>query len=322
MSQKTLDKKIGFSGIGIHTGAQSTVTVLPAAEHTGIRFVRTDLADRPVIRAAASNVVDTRCATTLGASGATVSTVEHLLAAFYGLGVDNAVVRVDGPEIPIMDGSAAVFAEMIVCAGLRELDAPREYVVVKRPVKVSDGESFVMILPCDSMEFSMDYSMDFAHPVLASQNFSGSFSGETFIREIAPARTYGFLSEVEMLRANGLALGGSLANALVIDDTRILNDEGLRYPDEMVRHKVLDLMGDISILGRRLIGRLVAYRSGHRLNYEFVKKLLHSADRWELRRGSGPRDAEDRGLRAVSLESRRLYGSDGKPGESADFVIF
>ncbi|MBI5491983.1 MAG: UDP-3-O-acyl-N-acetylglucosamine deacetylase [Deltaproteobacteria bacterium] len=280
--QKTIRKAVGFSGIGLHTGFVINVKILPSAEDTGITFIRKDVPCAPSIRAEASNVVNTSYATTLGQNGVTVSTVEHLMAAFHGLGVDNAVVELDGPEVPIMDGSSSHFIEMIEGAGLEALPAPRRYLVIKRPIRIADGDKYVALLPADEMELTVDYGIDFSHPFLTRQSFSGNFSNNLFREDIGRARTFGFLSDVEMLRKNGLAKGGSPENAIIITDTGILNEGGLRYPDEFVRHKVLDMIGDIFLLGAPVIGRLIAFRSGHSLNHRLVQEVIKKPGRWEL----------------------------------------
>lgn len=282
MIQQTLKNIIMFSGTGLHTGHVVNVRILPSAEDTGIRFVRTDIPGAPAIKAESGNVIATSYATSLGSKGASVSTVEHLMAAFYGLGVDNAVVELDGPEVPIMDGSAARFIDLIEEAGLAEQCSLRKYLVIKKPIKVEERDKYVLLLPAEDNEFKVDYSIDFAHSFLAKQNFSRFFSREVFTNEVSRARTFGFLRDVEMLRANGLAKGGSLNNAIVIGETEILNKGGLRYPDEFVRHKVLDLMGDISLVGAPIIGRIVAHRSGHSLNHKLVEEILCRPGRWEF----------------------------------------
>ena len=280
--QMTVNKIIEFFGIGMHTGRDISVRVLPSGEDTGITFVRSDVPGAVAIKAEPSNVVATSYATSLGKDGVSVSTVEHLMAAFYGLGVDNAVVELDGPEVPIMDGSSAYFIAMIESAGLRELDSPRRYLVIKRPIKVADKDKYILLMPAVCGELSIDYSIDFAHSLLQSQTYSGHFSSDAFREDMGMARTFGFLKDVEMLRANGLARGGSLDNAIVIGDNGVLNEDGLRYPDEFVRHKVLDMVGDISILGLPVIGRLVAHRSGHSLNHKLVKEIMRRPARWEV----------------------------------------
>ncbi len=282
MKQTTINKSFSISGIALHSGLDTTVTVKPSGEDTGIVFIRSDIAGSPHIPALTSSVVATSYATTLGVDGVTVATVEHLMAALYGMGVDNAVVMVNGPEIPILDGSAVAFTELIDDVGIRKLDAARKYIVIKKPIKVSEGDKHIYLYPSENMEMSIDYRIDFAHPFLAKQSFSSPFSKDVFRREVVRARTFGFLKDVEMLKANGLARGGGLNNAVVIGDDDILNEEGLRFPDEFVRHKVLDFMGDIALLGHHIIGRFEAYRSGHNMNHRLAVKLLKSQGRFEF----------------------------------------
>jgi len=280
--QQTLKNKVIFSGVGLHTGCNVKVRISPASADSGITFIRTDIPGSPAIRAEGANVVDTNYATTLGTGGASVATVEHLMAAFYGLGIDNATVELTGPEVPVLDGSAEQFIEMLEGAGLTELHEPRKYLVVKRPIKVTRGDKYVMLLPSKARRFTIDYSIDFSHPFLSKQTFSGLFSSEVFKKEVAGARTFGFLRDVEMLRANGLAKGGSLSNAVVVGDTEVLNEEGLRYPDEFVRHKVLDLMGDIALVGAPIKGKIIAYRSGHALNHKLSQEIWRKPGSWEF----------------------------------------
>lgn len=280
--QQTLKDIIEFSGIGLHTGAHVNVRIMPAGEDSGITFFRKDIPGSTGIKAESSNVVATSYATSLGSRGVTVSTIEHIMAAFYGLGVDNASVELDGPEVPIMDGSATAFIEMIESVGLMRLCRPRKYIVIKKPIKVVEDDKYVFLLPAEEMEFTIDYSIDFSHPFLSKQSFSRLFSRDVFRKEVSKARTFGFLRDVEMLRANGLAKGGSLDNAIVISDTEILNEGGLRYPDEFVRHKVLDMMGDIALVGAPVIGHLIAHRSGHALNQKLVQQILNKPGRWEF----------------------------------------
>lgn len=282
MQQQTLKKAVEFSGVGLHTGREVRVRIVPSCGGTGITFFRRDLPGAPAIRAISSNVVSTNYATTLGSRGATVSTIEHLMAAFYGMGVDNAIVEIDGPEVPILDGSAMGFVGMIESAGLAALSSPRRYMVIKKPIKVADEDKYIFLLPSEEAELSINYSIDFSHPFLAKQSFSRPFSKDVFRKELGSARTFGFLKDVEMLRANGLAKGGSLDNAIVIGDTEILNEGGLRYPDELVRHKVLDLMGDIALVGTPIIGKLIAYRSGHSLNHKLAQEIWKKPGRWEF----------------------------------------
>ena len=280
--QHTVQNIIKFSGIGLHTGQPVNVRIMPSDADTGIRFVRTDLPGSSFIKAVSENVISTSYATTIGVNGASVSTIEHLMAAFYGMGVDNALVEIDGPEVPIMDGSAVDFIAMIESSGLTPLPALRQYLVIKKPIRVSEDDKYIYLLPADDMEFTIDYSIDFAHTFLNKQSFARLFSKDVFRKELGSARTFGFLKDVEALRANGLARGGSLDNAIVISDNSILNEGGLRYPDEFVRHKVLDMMGDIALVGAPVIGQLVAYRSGHSLNHKLAQKVLRLSNRWEL----------------------------------------
>lgn len=248
------------------------MTLNPAPADHGIVFVRTDLA-RPVeIPATARYVVNTELATTVGREGTRIGTVEHLLAALSGLGIDNVRIELDGPEVPIMDGSAAPFAYLIRTAGVRMLDAPKSFVVIKKRVSVRDGEKTATLDPCD--RFKINCRIDFHHPLISNQTFEMEFSDRTFAREIARARTFGFLRDVETLKKEGLARGGSLENAIVVDEFSILNPDGLRFPDEFVRHKVLDAMGDVALFGRPVIGHLRVYKSGHALNHRLVEKVL------------------------------------------------
>ena len=286
--QKTLATVACFSGIGLHTGAEIKVRVLPARADKGISFIRKDLPGSKPIKAVASNVVATSYATTLGYKGKrefTVSTVEHLMAALYGLGVDNAVVEVHGPEVPILDGSAEPFVRIIDEAGIKTLRKRRKYLVIKKPIKiVADGKS-IELLPCEDLSspsYSVDYTIDFAHPFLDKQSISVDLTESSFRDDVAIARTFGFLREVELLKANGLAKGGSLENAVVLDDEKVLNEEGLRCSDEFVKHKVLDLIGDLALVGAPIVGRVVAHRSGHGLNHKLVEKVLESRSKWEM----------------------------------------
>ncbi|MCK5237039.1 MAG: UDP-3-O-acyl-N-acetylglucosamine deacetylase [Deltaproteobacteria bacterium] len=289
MHQTTIDKIIGFSGIGLHTGDFVKCKMIPSCADSGIRFVRTDLPGRPQIKANSKHVVSTSYATTIGRKGVTISTVEHLMSAFVGLGVDNVTVEINGGEVPALDGSAAGFVELIEDAGIKRLDAVRKYILIKKPVKVRDGDRFVNILPLhenaellSTPKFTIDYTMDFTHPYLDNQAFSLTVTKDSFKKGVASARTYGFLKDVEMLRANGLARGGSLDNAIVVGDNEILNEDGLRYDNEFVRHKVLDVIGDLSLIGYPIIGRIQAHRSGHDLNQALVAKTLKSLKCWEV----------------------------------------
>ncbi|VAV82520.1 UDP-3-O-[3-hydroxymyristoyl] N-acetylglucosamine deacetylase [hydrothermal vent metagenome] len=285
MFQRTVDKIVEFEGLGLHTGTRSSVKILPAGAGEGITFVRTDIPGAPRIKAAHKNLVSTSFATTIGKDGVTVGTVEHILAALYGLGVDNAVIELDGQEIPIMDGSAMPIVDLIEAAGLRKLDATRKYLVIEKPIRVIDHDRFVYFMPASKNEqedgLSVDYTIDFAQPYLENQSFSFSFTRKAFKKELASARTFGYLKDVEMLKKNGLAHGASLDNAVVIGDEDILNEEGLRFHDEFVRHKVLDLLGDLALLGVPVVGKLQAFRAGHGLNQKLVGKVLETPSSWK-----------------------------------------
>jgi UDP-3-O-[3-hydroxymyristoyl] N-acetylglucosamine deacetylase len=278
--QQTLGNKATFSGIGLHTGKLITLTLRPAEPGTGIVFHRVDLSPAVSIEARAANVVNTRLSTSIGRGEASVSTIEHLMAALYGCGIDNAHVDINGPEVPIMDGSAASFVEAIVKAGTKESNKARKYLVVKKPVSVIEGDKKISIIP--SRHYKISFDMQFAHKAVRSQTRSLTFTPKAFAQEISSARTFGFLAEVEMLKAHGLALGGSLENAVVIGDEGVLNPEGLRYQDEFVRHKILDSVGDLALAGHRLIGHVKATKSGHDLNHKLVTELLKRPDCYTL----------------------------------------
>ncbi len=293
MFQKTLKNEITFKGVGLHSGADVSVRILPAEADTGISFLRSDIPGSTKIPATVKNVVATSYATTIGLKGVTVSTIEHLMATFYGLGIDNATVEVHGAEVPVMDGSALNFLSIMEDTGFEDFKNPRKYIVIKEPIKVVEDDKYAYLLPFSntksdeeeslkSAEFAIDYTIDFPHPLIDRQNLSILFSRKTFKEDLAGARTFGFLSDVEMLRKNGLAKGGSLENAVVIGETDILNEGGLRFKDEFVRHKVLDAVGDLSLLGAPIAGRLEACRSGHYINYILAKMLLKNPDKWDL----------------------------------------
>jgi UDP-3-O-[3-hydroxymyristoyl] N-acetylglucosamine deacetylase len=277
--QRTIKDETSCTGIGLHSGHPVNLTIKPAPADTGITFIRKDLPSRPEIKAAFENVVDTTLSTTLGSNGFRVSTVEHLMAAFFGLGIDNVRVEVDGPEVPIMDVSAAPIIFLLRSTGIREQKSPKRFIVIKRPFEIREGGRSVRINP--SKELKISYAIGFNHPLLRDQSFELRFSGKDFVKEISRARTFGFLRDIQTLRENGLALGGSLDNAIVIDDFRILNEDGLRYKDEFVRHKILDFLGDLAILGCPVIGHFVVKKSGHALNHQLLKKLIHSEKTWE-----------------------------------------
>jgi UDP-3-O-[3-hydroxymyristoyl] N-acetylglucosamine deacetylase len=278
--QRTLNNETGCTGIGLHTGKKIKINIKPAPCDTGIRFVRTDLPENPMVEARFDNVFDTTLATTIGLNGCKVSTIEHLMAAFYGLGIDNAVVTLDGPEVPIMDGSSAPFVLLIKSGGIKEQKKLKKFIVVKKPFTVDDGNRSISVYP--AKELRINYMIDFQHPLLRNQTFDLSFSGGQFVHEISRARTFGFLRDVQTLKDNGLARGGSLDNAVVIDDFRILNEDGLRYEDEFVRHKILDFIGDLSLVQFPVIGHFVVKKSGHFLNQQMLAKLMQSKKYWKV----------------------------------------
>lgn len=278
--QCTIDKAVAISGIGLHSGARINMTLRPAEAGTGIVFHRFVGTQTVSIAARSENVVDTRLATVIGCGEVRISTVEHLLATLSAYGVDNLHIDIDGPEVPVMDGSAAPFASLIEAAGIRKLSKSRVYLAIRQPVTVTDGEKRVNIIP--SRFFRMTYDIAFDHPCIALQQRSVKVNAESFRRELAPARTFGFLRDVERLKAVGLARGGSLENAIVIDDERILNPEGLRFPDEFVRHKILDAVGDLSLIGYPILGHVRAYKAGHDINHQLVQKVLANPHCWQL----------------------------------------
>ncbi|MEW6668770.1 MAG: UDP-3-O-acyl-N-acetylglucosamine deacetylase [Thermodesulfobacteriota bacterium] len=277
--QRTIRKEASCTGIGLHSGQKVLLTIKPAPPDHGIRFVRKDLSGRSIVAACFENVVDTRLCTTIGQNGTRVSTIEHLMAAFFGLGIDNARVELEGPEVPIMDGSSAPFVFLLRSAGICEQKAPKKFLVIQKPFEVREGGRSVQLRPAKELKIS--YTIDFTHPLLRDQHFELHFSGRDFIQEISRARTFGFLKDIQMLRENGLAMGGSLDNAIVIDDFRVLNEDGLRYRDEFVRHKILDFLGDLAILGCPVIGHFVVHKSGHALNQAVLRSLMARKNTWQ-----------------------------------------
>jgi len=279
--QRTIAEKISCTGIGLHSGEPVQLTLHPARADSGVVFVRTDLSQPVDVPAIHTAVTSTRLATTLGRADATVGTVEHLLAAIVGLGIDNVRVEVDGPEIPVMDGSAASFVFLIRAAGVFVQEVPRRSLRIGRPFEVRDGDRAIRVEPATGL--SVSYSVDFAHPAIGRQQIRElAIDGDVFEQEICRARTFGFLREVEVLWRNGLARGGNLDNTVVMDDYRVLNRDGLRWPDEFVRHKVLDLLGDLALLGMPVEGHIVVERGGHALHQRFVHALLDHPDHWKI----------------------------------------
>ncbi|UCH53580.1 MAG: UDP-3-O-acyl-N-acetylglucosamine deacetylase [Pseudomonadota bacterium] len=280
--QRTLKNVIRATGVGLHTGEKVYLTLRPAAADTGIVFRRIDLAEPVEIRACPENVADTRLSTTLESDGARVSTVEHLMSAFAGLGIDNAYVDLTAPEVPIMDGSAGPFVFLVQSAGIAEQSAPKRFIRIREPIIVEDGDKWAKFEPFEG--FKVAFEIDFNHPTFrgSRQQTTIDFSTTSFVKEVSRARTFGFMADLEALRAAGLARGGGLDNAIVLDQYRILNDDGLRYEDEFVKHKVLDAIGDLYLLGHPLIGTFSAHKSGHSLNNRLLRTLMEQSDSWEL----------------------------------------
>ena len=282
IKQRTLKNVIRATGVGLHTGEKVYLTLRPASSDTGIVFRRIDLPEPVDIRACPENVSDTRLSTTLEFNGARVSTVEHLMSAFAGLGIDNAYVDLTAAAVPIMDGSAGPFVFLVQSAGIAEQSAPKRFMRIKKEVRVEDGDKWACFQPFEG--FKVSFAIEFNHPTFrnSTQNASVDFSTTSFVKEVSRARTFGFMGDLEALRAVGLARGGGLDNAIVLDDFRILNDDGLRYEDEFVKHKVLDAIGDLYLLGHPLIGEFSAHKSGHSLNNRLLRQLVFHQEAWEL----------------------------------------
>jgi UDP-3-O-[3-hydroxymyristoyl] N-acetylglucosamine deacetylase len=279
--EHTLASRVQCRGIGLHSGKPVDLVLRPAAAGTGILFLRTDTGSQVRFPARAEWVIDTTLATTLGSQQETLATIEHLLSGLRGMGVDNCTVEVSGPELPIMDGSSAPFVYLLTQAGLRPQRRMRRRLVIRKPIEVRDGNRSVRVVP--SREFKVSVEIDYAHPAIGRQALSGlRMSPHFYAREIAPARTFGFLADVQKLQSVGLALGGSLQNAIVLDGERIMNREGLRFPDEFARHKVLDLVGDLALLGLPLQGHVKAIRSGHGLHHALVAEIRANPSCWTV----------------------------------------
>lgn len=281
LKQRTLKQSISATGVGLHSGEKVTLTLKPAPADHGVVFQRVDLPDTPAMRVAPTAVNDTRLSSALEFSGARVATVEHLMSALAGLGVDNVLIELTAAEVPIMDGSSGPFIYLLQTAGLQELEVPKKFVRILKPVEVIDGDKWAKFTPHHG--FKAEFTIDFAHPVF---EFSGKtvtidYDSQSYVDEISRARTFGFMHEVEYLRANGLAKGGSLDNAIVLDEYKVLNGGGLRYDDEFAKHKVLDAIGDLYILGYPIIGQFTAFKSGHALNNQLLRALLAEESAWE-----------------------------------------
>lgn len=279
--QRTLAKKVACSGIGLHSGKKVNLTIKPAPVNHGIKFIRKDLLDSPSISAHFNRVVDTSLATVIGYNGFIVSTIEHLMASFAGLSIDNAIVEIDSYEVPIMDGSAGPFTAMIKSAGIQEQHSPRFFFVIKEPIELKEEGKSVGVYP--DCAYKITCSIDFNHPLIKQQSFSINLTDQIFEGEICRARTFGFLEELEYMQRYGLARGGSLENAVVIDKDHIMNADGLRFQDEFVRHKILDCIGDFSLLGMPVLGHIIVNKSGHAFNHAFLKEFFNRKQSWETR---------------------------------------
>jgi UDP-3-O-[3-hydroxymyristoyl] N-acetylglucosamine deacetylase len=279
--QRTLKTQVKATGVGLHTGVKVSMTLRPAHENTGIVFRRTDLPTAPTVRALASLVTDTRLSTCIEENGGKVATIEHLMSALSGLGIDNAYVDIDGPEVPLLDGSAAPFVYLVREAGVLSQRAAKRYVKVLKSVELVDGDKRVSLAP--HAGFTLDFSIDFDHPVFekSGKAVKLDFAHTSFVAEVARARTFGFVSEVEAMRKAGLGRGASLDNVIVIDDFRVLNAEGLRFDDEFVKHKALDAVGDLYLAGGQIVGAFAGHKSGHAMNNQLLRKLLADQSAWE-----------------------------------------
>ena len=297
--QRTLDRKISCLGVGLHSGKRVKLTLKPAPVNHGIKFVRKDLPDKPVIPARFNRVVDTSLATVIGMDGVIVSTIEHLMACLAGLSVDNVIVELDSYEVPVMDGSAGPFTRMVVEAGIREQDAPRHFFVLKEPIELEQDDKFVGAYPDDT--FRITCQIEFDHPIIRKQSLSIEVLDHVFDREISSARTFGFLHEVEYMKHYGLARGGSLDNAVVIDENKVLNREGLRYSDEFVRHKLLDCIGDFSLLGMPILAHIVTNKSGHAFNHAFLKSFFSCKASWQTTTLSSSAGAPSNKVKSLAI---------------------
>src|SRR5579863_10503424 len=281
LKQRTLKNCIRATGVGLHTGEKVYMTLRPATPNTGIIFRRVDLEQPVEVRANALNVGDTMLGTTIMNGGVRIATIEHLLSAFAGLGIDNAYVDLSAPEVPIMDGSAGPFVFLLQSAGIEEQAAAKRFIRIKKQVTVREGDKWARFEPFDG--FKVGFSIDFDHPIFTRRTSKAEidFSTTSFVKEVSRARTFGFMRDIEMLREKNLALGGSMDNAIVLDDYRVLNEDGLRYEDEFVKHKILDAIGDLYLLGHSLIGEFSGHKSGHALNNRLLRVLLADASTWE-----------------------------------------
>ncbi|WP_220753621.1 MULTISPECIES: UDP-3-O-acyl-N-acetylglucosamine deacetylase [Shewanella] len=281
--QRTVQKMVKSTGVGLHSGNKVTLCIMPAPVNTGIVLRRTDLSPAVEIPAKAHLVRETTmCTALVNDEGVRISTIEHLFAALAGLGIDNAVIEVDAPEIPIMDGSASPFVFLLQSAGIKEQSVAKKYIKINQTIRVEDGDKWAELKPFKG--FRVDFKIDFNHPEISrsQQHMVMDFSTSAFVKDISRARTFGFMQDIEYLRANNLALGGSMENAVVLDEYRVLNPDGLRYEDEFVKHKILDAFGDLYVAGHAIVGEFCAYKTGHALNNQLVRALLAQQEAWEL----------------------------------------
>lgn len=285
--QRTIAKEVSCSGVALHSGRKATLRIKPAPENHGIKFARVDLPNHPTVAAQFNKVVDTSQATVIGEDGFIVSTIEHLMAAFAALQIDNALVEVDDYELPFMDGSSGPFVEMIHSAGIKTQPSPRLYFIVRKPVELRDKEKFVGVYPAPA--FRITFTIEYEKcALIRTQTFDSVITPDSFTDDIASARTFGFVQEVEYMKMYGLAKGASLDNAVVVDGNTVLNEGGLRYTDEFVRHKILDSIGDFSLIGLPIIGHVVAIRSGHAFNHAFLEEFFRHKDAWQTRTFEAP----------------------------------
>jgi UDP-3-O-[3-hydroxymyristoyl] N-acetylglucosamine deacetylase len=278
--QRTLAKEVKVTGIGLHSGKKVTMKLIPQEADFGVQFIRTDIANAKPMKANALTVGTTENATTLGSGIEAVHTVEHLLGTLYGLGINNILIEIDGPEVPIMDGSGASFVFLLKETGIKNLNKSKKFLVILDTVRVEKDGKWAQFEP--SSNLVIDSTIVFAHPVIKTQRFSFDFSCENFIHDIARARTFGFARDVDMLKRKGLIKGGSLDNAIVMDDYKVMNPEGLRFDNEFVRHKILDTIGDVSLLGYEIAGKITTYKSGHNLHNLLCRKLLETPTSYEI----------------------------------------
>lgn len=302
--QLTIARPVTYSGVGLHSGNQCHMTFVPAAADTGIRFVRTDLEGQPQIAVDPDHVVGVERGTTIGVDGTEVQTIEHVLAAVSARGIDNLVIELDAGEPPVADGSSLPFWKALEEAGIAELDAPRRTYSVEEPIFFEEGDVEITLLPSDRLQVS--FSIDFDHPLVRHQFESFEITPEIFEREIAPARTFGFLHEIEQLKSAGLIRGGNLRNAIVIGDDKILNEEHLRFPTELVRHKILDLLGDLKVLNVDLKAHIIAHRSGHRTHLQLVRILKRKIEGLDGGNGTGPRSVAPAPPPEVVMDASRI----------------